>query len=89
MTQWLANWQNLLHKVYPQLHLKVVQLHNLYEDQLLAIDQTRLEQILVNLIGHALDAMAVDTPAPPLVCRALACTLKRGRSSVGRARRSQ
>nr|WP_314877405.1 ATP-binding protein [uncultured Pseudomonas sp.] len=42
-----------------------VQLHNLYEDQLLAIDQTRLEQILVNLIGNALDAMA-SQPQPQL-----------------------
>lgn len=42
-----------------------MQLHNLYEDQLLAIDQTRLEQILVNLIGNALDAMA-SQPQPQL-----------------------
>ena len=43
-------------------HLK---LHSNYSDPLLAIDQTRLEQILVNLIGNALDAMAT-APLPQL-----------------------
>ncbi|MDD2057777.1 ATP-binding protein [Pseudomonas sp. GD03860] len=43
-------------------HLK---LHSHFEDQQLAIDQTRLEQILVNLIGNALDAMAAQ-PLPQL-----------------------
>ncbi|MDN7142559.1 sensor histidine kinase [Pseudomonas sp. JQ170] len=43
-------------------HLK---LHSHFDDQQLAIDQTRLEQILVNLIGNALDAMAAQ-PLPQL-----------------------
>jgi two-component system sensor histidine kinase AauS len=42
-----------------------LQLHHQFEDQQLAIDQTRLEQILVNLIGNALDAMATQ-PLPEL-----------------------
>jgi len=40
-------------------------LHRQFDDALLAIDQTRLEQILVNLIGNALDAMATQ-PLPQL-----------------------
>ncbi|KJK07170.1 MULTISPECIES: ATP-binding protein [Pseudomonas] len=43
-------------------HLK---LNSQFDDQQLAIDQTRLEQILVNLIGNALDAMAAQ-PLPEL-----------------------
>ncbi len=43
-------------------HLK---LHSKFDDHKLAIDQTRLEQILVNLIGNALDAMAAQ-PKPEL-----------------------
>jgi len=43
-------------------HLK---LHSQFDDYKLAIDQTRLEQILVNLIGNALDAMAAQ-PKPEL-----------------------
>ncbi|HAL68437.1 MAG TPA: sensor histidine kinase, partial [Pseudomonas sp.] len=42
-----------------------LQVHRHYQDLQLAIDQTRLEQILVNLIGNALDAMAVQ-PQPAL-----------------------
>ena len=37
--------------------LQGVQVHRALEDAQLPIDQTRLEQILVNLIGNALDAM--------------------------------
>ncbi|MDR2305851.1 MAG: sensor histidine kinase [Paucimonas sp.] len=40
-------------------------LHRQFDDQWLAIDQTRLEQILVNLLGNALDAMA-GQPLPQL-----------------------
>ncbi|MDD0976968.1 sensor histidine kinase [Pseudomonas fontis] len=42
-----------------------LKVHADYTDQQLAIDQTRLEQILVNLIGNALDAMAA-VPLPQL-----------------------
>ena len=40
-------------------------LHRRFDDVQLQIDQTRLEQILVNLIGNALDAMQAQ-PAPQL-----------------------
>lgn len=40
-------------------------LHEHFEDVALRIDQTRLEQILVNLIGNALDAMQAQ-PLPEL-----------------------
>uniref|UniRef100_UPI0025831E0A sensor histidine kinase n=1 Tax=Pseudomonas sp. TaxID=306 RepID=UPI0025831E0A len=42
-----------------------VQVHREYSDVQLPIGQTRLEQILGNLVGNALDAMA-DTPQPTL-----------------------
>jgi two-component system sensor histidine kinase AauS len=40
-------------------------LHEHFEDVALRIDQTRLEQILVNLVGNALDAMQAQ-PLPEL-----------------------
>lgn len=42
-----------------------MQVHRAFAEATLAIDQTRLEQILVNLIGNALDATA-EQPAPQL-----------------------
>ena len=42
-----------------------LQVHCAFAEATLAIDQTRLEQILVNLIGNALDATA-EQPAPQL-----------------------
>ena len=42
-----------------------LQVHRAFAEARLAIDQTRLEQILVNLIGNALDATA-EQPAPQL-----------------------
>ena len=42
-----------------------LQVHRAFADATLAIDQTRLEQILVNLIGNALDATA-QQPTPQL-----------------------
>jgi len=44
------------------MHLKI---HREHDDVQLAIDQTRLEQILVNLLGNALDAMQ-SQPLPEL-----------------------
>jgi two-component system sensor histidine kinase AauS len=43
--------------LHPRLQQAPLQLHKTYSDAQLAIDQTRLEQILVNLIINALDAM--------------------------------
>jgi two-component system sensor histidine kinase AauS len=42
-----------------------LELHQQFEDVAVTIDQTRLEQILVNLIGNALDAMQAQ-PLPQL-----------------------
>ncbi|MDP3845066.1 MAG: ATP-binding protein [Pseudomonas sp.] len=43
--------------LHPRLQETPLQIHRAYSDAHLAIDQTRLEQILVNLIVNALDAM--------------------------------
>lgn len=48
-----------------RLEQSAVTLHQDFADAMLGIDQTRLEQILVNLIGNALDAMAAQ-PLPQL-----------------------
>jgi two-component system, sensor histidine kinase AauS len=52
----------VLHGRLEHFHLE---LHEQFEDVALKIDQTRLEQILVNLIGNALDAMQAQ-PLPEL-----------------------
>jgi two-component system sensor histidine kinase AauS len=48
-----------------RLENSALDLHQAFQDVTLAIDQTRLEQILVNLIGNALDAMQAQ-PLPVL-----------------------
>jgi two-component system sensor histidine kinase AauS len=48
-----------------RLENSALDLHQEFQDVELAIDQTRLEQILVNLIGNALDAMQAQ-PLPVL-----------------------
>jgi two-component system sensor histidine kinase AauS len=48
-----------------RLENSALDLHQQFDDVALAIDQTRLEQILVNLIGNALDAMQAQ-PLPVL-----------------------
>ena len=48
-----------------RLEKSALQLHQNFNDVPLMIDQTRLEQILVNLIGNALDAMQAQ-PLPEL-----------------------
>lgn len=48
-----------------RLEKSSLQLHQDFNDVALMIDQTRLEQILVNLIGNALDAMQAQ-PLPEL-----------------------
>lgn len=48
-----------------RLENSALELHQAFDDVELAIDQTRLEQILVNLIGNALDAMQAQ-PLPVL-----------------------
>jgi two-component system sensor histidine kinase AauS len=48
-----------------RLENSALDLHQQFDNVTLAIDQTRLEQILVNLIGNALDAMQAQ-PLPVL-----------------------
>jgi two-component system sensor histidine kinase AauS len=48
-----------------RIESSALELHQAFDDVELAIDQTRLEQILVNLIGNALDAMQAQ-PLPVL-----------------------
>ncbi len=43
--------------LHPRLQRTPLRIHRAYSDARLAIDQTRLEQILVNLIVNAIDAM--------------------------------
>ena len=48
-----------------RLENRAIQIHSGFDDVQVQIDQTRLEQILVNLIGNALDAMQAQ-PEPTL-----------------------
>ncbi len=55
----------VLQVLAPRITACGLRVHQALDDPRLAIDQTRLEQILTNLIGNALDAMA-HQPAPEL-----------------------
>lgn len=49
-----------LQVVQPRLERTPLSIHHQFEDARLAINQTRLEQILINLIANAVDAMSVQ-----------------------------
>ncbi|TBV03250.1 sensor histidine kinase [Phytopseudomonas dryadis] len=54
--------------VQPRLERTPLRIHRQYGDTRLAIDQTRLEQILVNLIANAADAMSAQQDRQLWLC---------------------